>query len=52
MKDENNRLRIIMRQYMGDDLASLTLQDVSNLEQQIELSLYKVRLRKVKTKTT
>uniref|UniRef100_A0A0D3G0A1 MADS-box domain-containing protein n=1 Tax=Oryza barthii TaxID=65489 RepID=A0A0D3G0A1_9ORYZ len=46
MKDENNRLRIIMRQYMGDDLASLTLQDVSNLEQQIELSLYKVRLRK------
>ncbi|KAG8043469.1 hypothetical protein GUJ93_ZPchr0458g22800 [Zizania palustris] len=46
MKDENNRLRIIMRQYMGDDLASLTLQDVSNLEQQIEFSLYKVRLRK------
>ncbi|KAL5215779.1 hypothetical protein ABZP36_007180 [Zizania latifolia] len=46
MKDENNRLRIIMRQYMGDDLASLTLQDVSNLEQQVEFSLYKVRLRK------
>lgn len=46
MKDENNRLRIIMRQYMGEDLASLTLQDVINLEQQIEFSLYKVRLRK------
>ncbi|XP_015691695.1 MADS-box transcription factor 31-like isoform X1 [Oryza brachyantha] len=46
MKDESNRLRIIMKQYMGDDLASLTLQDVSNLEQQIEFSLYKVRLRK------
>ncbi|VAH50939.1 unnamed protein product [Triticum turgidum subsp. durum] len=46
MKDESNRLKIIMRQYMGEDLGSLTLQDVSNLEQQIEFSLYKVRLRK------
>uniref|UniRef100_A0A0D9W9E1 MADS-box domain-containing protein n=1 Tax=Leersia perrieri TaxID=77586 RepID=A0A0D9W9E1_9ORYZ len=46
MKDENNRLRIIMSQYMGDDLGSLTLQDVSNLEQHIEFSLYKVLLRK------
>ena len=49
MKDESNRLKIIMRQYMGEDLGSLTLQDVSNLEQQIEFSLYKVRLRKVPT---
>ncbi|KAM0877755.1 hypothetical protein ACQ4PT_035275 [Festuca glaucescens] len=46
MKDESNRLKIIMRQYMGEDLDSLTLQDVSNLEQQIDFSLYKVRLRK------
>lgn len=46
MKDESNRLKIIMRQYMGEDLGSLTLQDVSNLEQQIDFSLYKVRLRK------
>nr|ASZ79962.1 MADS31 [Bambusa multiplex] len=46
MKDENNRLRITMGQYMGEDLASLTLQGVINLEQQIEFSLYKVRLRK------
>jgi hypothetical protein len=49
MKDESNRLKIIMRQYMGEDLDSLTLQDVSNLEQQIDFSLYKVRLRKVTT---
>ncbi|XP_062184909.1 MADS-box transcription factor 31-like isoform X2 [Phragmites australis] len=46
MKDESNRLRIIMRQYMGDDLTSLSLQDLNNLEQQIEFSQYKVRLRK------
>uniref|UniRef100_A0ACD5UUJ3 Uncharacterized protein n=1 Tax=Avena sativa TaxID=4498 RepID=A0ACD5UUJ3_AVESA len=46
MKDESNRLKIIMRQYMGEDLGSLTLQDVSNLEQQIDFSLYKVRLKK------
>ena len=49
MKDESNRLKLIMRQYMGEDLGSLTLQDVSNLEQQIDFSLYKVRLRKVTT---
>uniref|UniRef100_A0ACD5V4I8 Uncharacterized protein n=2 Tax=Avena sativa TaxID=4498 RepID=A0ACD5V4I8_AVESA len=46
MKDESNRLKIIMRQYMGEDLGSLSLQDVSNLEQQIDFSLYKVRLKK------
>ncbi|NP_001289806.1 MADS-box transcription factor 31-like [Brachypodium distachyon] len=46
MKDESNRLKIIMRQYMGEDLGSLTLQDVLNLEQQIDFSLYKIRLRK------
>ncbi|KAF8670321.1 hypothetical protein HU200_050866 [Digitaria exilis] len=46
MKDERNRLRIIMGQYMGDDLASFSVQDLSNLEQQMEFSLYKVRLRK------
>ena len=47
MKDERNRLRMIMAQYMGEDLASFSVQDLSNLEQQIEFSLYKVRLRKV-----
>lgn len=46
MKDERNRLRMIMAQYMADDLASFSAQDLSNLEQQIEFSLYKVRLRK------
>jgi hypothetical protein len=47
MKDERNRLRMIMAQYMAEDLASFSAQDLSNLEQQIEFSLYKVRLRKV-----
>lgn len=47
MKDERNRLRMIMGQYMGEDLASFSVQDLSNLEQQIEFSLYKLRLRKV-----
>ncbi|KAG0527443.1 hypothetical protein BDA96_06G233900 [Sorghum bicolor] len=46
MKDERNRLRMIMAQYMGEDLATFSVQDLSNLEQQIEFSLYKVRLRK------
>ncbi|TVU15768.1 hypothetical protein EJB05_39306, partial [Eragrostis curvula] len=46
MKDERNRLQIITSQYMGEDLTLLSLQDVSNLEQQLEFSLYKVRLRK------
>jgi hypothetical protein len=50
MKDERNKLRIIMSQYMGDDLVLLSLQDVTNLEQKLEFSLYKVRLRKVATK--
>jgi hypothetical protein len=38
---------MIMAQYMAEDLASFSAQDLSNLEQQIEFSLYKVRLRKV-----
>ncbi|RLM75118.1 peroxisomal 2,4-dienoyl-CoA reductase-like [Panicum miliaceum] len=46
MKDERNRLRIIMGHYMGEDLASFSVEDLSNLEQQMEFSLYKVRLRK------
>ena len=47
MKDERNRLRMIMAQYMAEDLALFSVHDLSNLEQQIEFSLYKVRLRKV-----
>jgi len=50
MKDERNRLRIIMGHYMGEDLASFSVEDLSNLEQQMEFSLYKVRLRKVTNK--
>ncbi|PWZ22682.1 MADS-box transcription factor 31 [Zea mays] len=46
MKDERNRLRMIMARYMAEDLASFSVQDLSNLEQQIEFSLYKVHLRK------
>ncbi|KAG2568726.1 hypothetical protein PVAP13_7NG402400 [Panicum virgatum] len=46
MKDERNRLRIIMGHCMGEDLASFSVEDLSNLEQQMEFSLYKVRLRK------
>ncbi|KAG2574680.1 MADS-box transcription factor 31-like [Panicum virgatum] len=46
MKDERNRLRIIMGHYMGEDLASFSVEDLSNLEQQMEFSLYKLRLRK------
>jgi len=50
MKDERNRLRIIMGHCMGEDLASFSVEDLSNLEQQMEFSLYKVRLRKVTNK--
>uniref|UniRef100_A0A804PQ87 Uncharacterized protein n=1 Tax=Zea mays TaxID=4577 RepID=A0A804PQ87_MAIZE len=46
MKDERNSLRMIMARYMAEDLASFSVQDLSNLEQQIEFSLYKVHLRK------
>ncbi|GJN01766.1 hypothetical protein PR202_ga19060 [Eleusine coracana subsp. coracana] len=46
MKDERSRLQIIMSQCMGEDLTLLSLQDVTNLEQHLEFSLYKVRLRK------
>ena len=40
-------LRMIIAQYMAEDLALFSVHDLSNLEQQIEFSLYKVRLRKV-----
>lgn len=43
MKNDSNRIKIIMMQYVCEDLSSLTPRDVSNLEQQIEFSLYKVR---------
>jgi hypothetical protein len=47
MKDERNMPRMITTQHMAEDLASFSMQDLSNLEQQIEFSFYKVRLRKV-----
>jgi hypothetical protein len=42
-----NMLRMITAQHMAEDLASFSMHDLSNLEQQIEFSLYKVHLRKV-----
>lgn len=41
----------MMGHYMGEDLTPLSLQDVTSLEQQLELSLCKVRLRKVSTES-
>jgi hypothetical protein len=47
MKNEMEKLETGIRRYTGDDLSSLTLDDVSDLEQQLEYSVSKVRARKV-----
>jgi len=47
MKNEMDKLETGIRRYTGDDLSSLTLDDVSDLEQQLEYSVSKVRARKV-----
>ncbi|XP_021316104.1 MADS-box protein ZMM17 isoform X1 [Sorghum bicolor] len=46
MKNEMDKLETGIRRYTGDDLSSLTLDDVSDLEQQLEYSVSKVRARK------
>ncbi|GJM90317.1 hypothetical protein PR202_ga06584 [Eleusine coracana subsp. coracana] len=46
MKDEVDKLETGIRRYTGDDLSSLTLSDVNDLEQQLEFSVNKVRTRK------
>ncbi|AQK68749.1 MADS-box protein ZMM17 [Zea mays] len=46
MKNEMEKLETGIRRYTGDDLSSLTLDDVSDLEQQLEYSVSKVRARK------
>lgn len=47
MKEENDKLELFIRQYLGKDLASLTLNDTINIEKQLESSFEKVRNRKV-----
>lgn len=47
MRDENDKLQASMRQFTGEDLASLTLNEVNQLEEQLEYSVNKVRARKV-----
>ena len=47
MRDENDKLQASMRKFTGEDLTSLTLNDLNNLEDQLEYSLNKVRTRKV-----
>lgn len=47
MKEENDKLELFIRQYLGKDLTSLTLNDTINIEKQLESSIEKVRNRKV-----
>lgn len=47
MKEENDKLELFIRQYLGKDLTSLTLTDINHLEKQLESSIDKVRNRKV-----
>jgi len=49
MKNEMYQLETGIRRYTGDDLSSLTLDDISDLEQQLEYAVSKVRARKVLT---
>ncbi|XP_072967402.1 MADS-box transcription factor 29-like isoform X2 [Typha angustifolia] len=46
MKNESDNLEASLRQYMGEDLTSLTLNDLNHLEQQLEFAVNKVRARK------
>jgi predicted flap endonuclease-1-like 5' DNA nuclease len=47
MRNEMEKLESGIRRYTGDDLASLSLADISDIEQQLEFSVTKVRTRKV-----
>ncbi|KAK1305200.1 MADS-box protein GGM13 [Acorus calamus] len=47
MKHENDKLLASMRQITGEDLSALTLNDLHQLEQQLEISFNKVRDRKI-----
>ncbi|XP_062217260.1 MADS-box protein ZMM17-like [Phragmites australis] len=46
MRNEMDNLETGIRRYTGDDLSSLTLADINDLEQQLEFSVTKVRARK------
>ncbi|XP_062221278.1 MADS-box protein ZMM17-like [Phragmites australis] len=46
MRNEVDKLETGIKRYTGDDLSSLTLADVNDLEQQLEFSVTKVRARK------
>ncbi|KAK1279968.1 hypothetical protein QJS04_geneDACA018552 [Acorus gramineus] len=47
MKNENDKLLLAsMQQITGEDLSALTLNDLHQLEQQLEISFNKVRDRK------
>ena len=51
MRNEMEKLDGAIRRYTGDDLSSLSLADVNDIEQQLEFSVAKVRARKVKRAT-
>lgn len=47
MKNENDKLQASMRHLTGEDLTTLTMGDLHQLEQQLEMSVNRVRSRKV-----
>ncbi|KAK9156244.1 hypothetical protein Sjap_003724 [Stephania japonica] len=47
MKSETEKLHANMRHFVGEDLASLPYNDLHQLEQQLEISVTKVRARKI-----
>ncbi|KAG8378226.1 hypothetical protein BUALT_Bualt08G0115700 [Buddleja alternifolia] len=46
MKNETLNLQLSLQRYKGDDLSSVQFEELSELEQQLELSVNKVRARK------
>ncbi|XP_031480567.1 MADS-box protein AeAP3-2-like isoform X2 [Nymphaea colorata] len=46
MKNENDKLQATMRHLTGEDLTTLTMNDLHHLEQQLEVSVDRVRARK------
>ncbi|KAJ0037920.1 hypothetical protein Pint_23207 [Pistacia integerrima] len=46
LKKETRRLQLSMRRYTGEDMSSIPYEDLDQLEQQLELSVDKVRQRK------
>ena len=47
MKSETLNLQLSLQRYKGDDLSSAHYDELNQLEQQLELSVTKVRARKV-----